>query len=45
VGIVGVDIDVPGQQLIIYSAFVKYVRKKQEYKESAYQLFTNINTA
>jgi len=27
VGIVGVDFDVAGQQLIIYSAFVKCLRK------------------
>jgi hypothetical protein len=48
VGIVGVDFDVAGQQLVINSAVVKYLRereKKGEYKEAAYQLFTNISTS
>jgi hypothetical protein len=37
-GIISVDFDATGQLLIIYSAFVKYWRKKWEYKETVHQL-------
>jgi hypothetical protein len=30
------DFDATGQLLIIYSAFAKYLRKKQEYNEAAH---------
>ena len=33
------DFDATGQLLIIYSAFVKYFRKKLEYNEAVHQLF------
>ena len=31
--------DVTGLLLIIYSAFMKYLRKKMEYNEAEHQLF------
>jgi hypothetical protein len=34
-----VDFDATGQLLIIYSAFIKYVRKEWEYNEAMHQLF------
>ena len=37
--------DAIGQQLIIYSAFIKYLRKKLEYNEAVHQLFTNFKQA
>ena len=37
--------DVKGQLLIIYSAFVKYSRKKWEYNETMHQLFVNFKEA
>jgi len=37
-GIINVDFDATGQPLIIYSAFVKYLRKKWEYSEAVHQL-------
>ena len=33
------DVDATVQLLILYSAFVTYVRKKWEYNEAAHQLF------
>jgi len=36
-----VDFDTTGQLLIIYSAFVKYLRRKWEYNEAAHQLFVD----
>jgi hypothetical protein len=39
-GIINVDLDANDQLLIIYSAFVKYLRKKLEYNEAVHQLFT-----
>jgi len=39
-GIINVDFDGAGELLIIYSAFVKYLRKKWEYNEAVHQLFT-----
>jgi hypothetical protein len=44
-GIVSVDIDVTGQLLIVYSAFVKYLKKKWEYNEVVYQLFIGFQKA
>jgi len=37
--IVNVDFDATGQLLIIYSTFVKYLRKKLEYNEAVHPLF------
>ena len=39
------DFDATGQLLIIYSAFVKYLRKKWEYNEAVHQLFTDSKKA
>jgi len=36
--IISVDCDVTGQLLIIYSALVKYLRKKWVYEEPVHQL-------
>jgi len=44
-GIIHVDYDPTGQLLIIYSAFVKYLRKKWEYNEAVHQLFINCKKA
>jgi hypothetical protein len=38
-GIISVDFDVTGQLLIIYSAFLKYLKKTWEYNEAVHQLF------
>jgi len=43
--IISVDFDTTGQLLIIYSAFVKYLRKKWEYNETVDQLFTDFKKA
>jgi len=40
-----VDSDAIGQLLIIYSAFVKYLRKKLEYNETVHQLFIDFRKA
>ena len=37
-GIINVEFNATGQLLIIYSAFVKYLRKKWEYNEAMHQL-------
>jgi len=37
--IINVDSNVIGPLLIIYSAFIKYLRKKQEYNIAVHQLF------
>jgi hypothetical protein len=37
-GIISVDFGATGRLLIIYSAFVKYLRKKWEYNEAVRQL-------
>jgi hypothetical protein len=42
-GIVTVDFNT-SQLLIIYSAFLKYVRKKMDYKEAVHHLFIDFNT-
>ena len=39
------DFDATGQLLIIYSAFVKYLRKKWEYNEAVHQLFIDFKKA
>jgi len=44
-GIIDVDFDAAGQLLIIYSAFVKYLRKKLEYNEVVHQLFIDCKKA
>jgi len=40
-----VDSDAIGQLLIIYSVFVKYLRKKWEHNEAVHQLFIDFKTA
>jgi len=37
--IIDVDCDTASQLLIIYSVFVKYLKKKREYNEAVHQLF------
>jgi hypothetical protein len=44
-GIINVGLDANDQLLIIYSAFVKYLRKKLEYNEAVHQLFTEFKKA
>ena len=44
-GIINVDSDATGLLLIIYSAFVKYWRKKWEYNEAVHQLFIDFKKA
>jgi len=44
-GIINVDFDTKDQLLIIYSAFVKYLRKKWEYNEAVHQLFMDFKRA
>ena len=39
--IINVDFEAAGQLLMIYSAFVKYFRKKWKYNEAVHQLFIN----
>ena len=39
------DIDITGQLLIIYSAFVKYLGGEWKYNEVVYQLFTGFQKA
>jgi len=41
---INVDFDTTGQQLIIYSAFVKYL-KKWDYNEALHQLFVDLKKA
>ena len=43
--IINVDFDATGQLLIIYSAFVKYLRRNWKYNEAGHQLFTDIKKA
>jgi hypothetical protein len=43
-GIISVDFDVTGQLLVVYSAFVKYL-KKWEYNEAVHQLFIDFKKA
>jgi hypothetical protein len=44
-GIISVGFDVTGQLLIIYSAFVKYLRRKWEYNETVQQLCMDFKKA
>jgi hypothetical protein len=45
-GIISVDLDVTGRLVIIYSAFVKYMKKKKrEYNEAVHQLFIDFKKA
>jgi len=44
-GIINVDFDTTLQLLIIYSAFVKYLRKKWECNEAVHQLFIDFKKA
>jgi hypothetical protein len=44
-GIINVDSDAIGQLLIIYSVFVKYLRKKWEHNEAVHQLFIDFKKA
>jgi len=39
IAIINVDFEATGQLLNMYSAFVKYMRKKWEYNEAVHQLF------
>ena len=40
-GITNVDFDATSQVLTIYSAFVRYLKKKWEYNEAVHQLFVD----
>jgi hypothetical protein len=40
-----VDCDVSDAVLILYSEFVKYLRKNMEYKEAVHQLFIDFKEA
>jgi uncharacterized protein Yka (UPF0111/DUF47 family) len=44
-GIINVGLDAAGEVLVIYSAFVRYFRKKWEYNEEVHQLFTDYRKA
>ena len=44
-GIISVDFDARGQLLVLYSAFVKFLRKKLEFIESVHQLFIDFEKA
>jgi len=44
-GIISVDFDATGQRLMMYSAFVKYLKKKWEYNEAVHQLFIDFRKA
>jgi len=44
-GIINVDLNVTGQLLIIYSASIKYLRKKWEYNKAVHQLFIDFKKA
>ena len=44
-GIISVDIDTTDQLLVIYSEFIRYMRKKWEYKEAVHQLFIDFKKA
>ena len=44
-GIMNVDFDETVQLLTIYSAFVKYLKKKWEYNEAVHQLFIDFKKA
>jgi len=42
---INVDFDTADQLLIVYSAFVKYLRKKWEYNEAVHLLFIDFKKA
>jgi hypothetical protein len=44
-GGISVDLDVIGRLLTIYSAFVKYLKRKWEYNEAVHQLFIDFKKA
>jgi hypothetical protein len=44
-GIISVDFDATCQPRIIYSAFVKYVRKNGKYSEAVHKLLVDLNKA
>jgi hypothetical protein len=44
-GIISVDFDATSQLLIIYSAFVKYLRKKWQFNEATQQLLIDFKKA
>ena len=44
-GIINVDFNTTDPLLIVYSAFVKYLRKKWEYNEAVHQLFIDFKNA
>ena len=44
-GIINVGLDTAGEVLVIYSAFVRYFRKKWEYNDEVHQLFTDYRKA
>ena len=44
-GIINVDFDATNQLLIIHSAFVKYLKKKWEYKQAEHRLFIDFKKA
>jgi hypothetical protein len=44
-GIISVDFDITGHLLIMYSAFIKYLRKKWESNEAVHQLFIDFKKA
>ena len=44
-GIISVDFVATGQLMIIYSAFIKYLKKKWEYSEAVHQLFIDFKKA
>jgi hypothetical protein len=44
-GIISVDFDVTDQQLIGYSAFVRYREKRWEYTQTVHQLFIDFEIA
>jgi hypothetical protein len=44
-GFINVDFDAADQLLFVYSAFVRYFRKKREYNKAAHQLFIDFKKA
>jgi len=44
-GFINVDFDATDQLLIIYSAFVRYLRKKWEYNKAVHKLFIDFKKA
>jgi hypothetical protein len=44
-GIINVEFIATGQLLIIYSAFIKYLKKRLEHNEAVHQLFIYLKKA